>query len=70
MCNSCVAMTVNGVLCHEHGCPNAWKAVRECAECGSPFVPENRFQECCDEQCHAAYYGLRMVDLDEIEEIQ
>ena len=24
-CDQCVAVMINGVLCHEHGCPNARK---------------------------------------------
>ena len=31
-CNGCSPSMINGVLCHEQGCPDAWrdKAVEEC----------------------------------------
>lgn len=28
-CDQCVAVMINGVFCHEHGCPNARKAGRK-----------------------------------------
>jgi hypothetical protein len=28
-CDQCVAVMVNGVYCHEHGCPNIQKSVVE-----------------------------------------
>jgi hypothetical protein len=52
-CNQCEALIINGVYCHEIGCPNArktfvkgrgWVKSRECRECGS-IVEEG---ECCD----------------------
>lgn len=47
-CDSCVPAMVNGTLCHEHGCPDAWRdSVRECFECGCDFRPENRYQAVC-----------------------
>ncbi len=33
MCQSCEALTINGLYCHEHGCPDAWKDVK-CKLCG------------------------------------
>lgn len=24
-CDQCIIMVINGVVCHEHGCPNARK---------------------------------------------
>jgi len=64
-CESCVAAMINGVYCHELGCPDAWQDYgNECQWCGSDFQmacsrdsfiaslgPENRFQECCDDEC-------------------
>lgn len=48
MCESCEALTVNGVLCHEVGCPDAWMGeVRTCFECGCDFRAEERYQRCC-----------------------
>lgn len=58
MCNSCEVLYINGVKCHEIGCPEAWKDYeRECKWCGSNFKPENKDQEFCDESCAEAYYG-------------
>jgi len=51
--------TINGVLCHETGCPDAWKDKKhECRECGSAFEPENRYQEFCGDACFSAYRGI------------
>ena len=49
-CQSCEVLCINGVNCHEHGCPDKWKdEERECMECGQKFKPE-RFEqmECKD----------------------
>lgn len=55
-CNQCEALAINGVNTHETGCPEAWRDyVRECKWCGQPFLPENRWQECCDDDCQQAY---------------
>ena len=29
LCNDCDAVYINGVLCHEHGCPTARRQKRE-----------------------------------------
>lgn len=58
-CDSCQVISINGLACHETGCPDAWKGVgRSCKECGQPFVPEHQHQVCCDVSCTAAYHGL------------
>jgi len=52
MCNSCELLVINGVKCHEQGCPDAWKDyVAECVWCGSEFTPEFKGQRYCDESC-------------------
>ena len=57
-CPLCEALMINGVYCHEQGCPDAWKDYdRECKECGSSFRPETRHQDCCSEECTEAYHG-------------
>ena len=57
-CDSCDVLVINGVICHEHGCPDAWRdAERECKECGYQFKPEEREQYFCSEECAAIYYG-------------
>lgn len=51
-------MRINGVRCHEAGCPDAWRdQIRECLFCGTEFNPEVRSQTCCDEGCADAYYN-------------
>ncbi|KKL95470.1 hypothetical protein LCGC14_1854320, partial [marine sediment metagenome] len=43
MCSSCEAVMINGVHCHEFGCPDAWREKkRECPWCGQEFIPEDR----------------------------
>ena len=57
-CESCDAAMINGVYCHELGCPDAWQDYgNDCKWCGSDFQPENRYQDCCDDDCLAAYSG-------------
>ena len=54
-CNSCEALMINGVFCHETGCPESWRGVRECPWCGREFTPESREQMFCDDTCAEAY---------------
>lgn len=55
MCNSCEAMMINGMYCHEHGCPDAWRDyIRECEWCGSDFKPETCDQVYCSDSCAEA----------------
>ena len=55
MCESCETLMINGVLCHEIGCPDAWKDyIRECEECGTNFKPKERWQELCSD-CREEY---------------
>lgn len=47
-CSNCEAVYINGVLCHEQGCPDAWRTgTRECIWCGQDFIPEFKGQICC-----------------------
>lgn len=58
-CQSCEVANINGIRCHEHGCPDAWRdELRECKECGREFVPEDRHQQFCDVSCLSAYSGI------------
>jgi hypothetical protein len=67
MCKSCEAMMINGILCHEQGCPEAYKDYKEeCAWCGQDFVPEYDGQNCCSDSCYNAYWGY--PDEDELTE--
>lgn len=58
-CDRCQIAYINGVRCHETGCPDAWKdEVRECRECGTGFAPKYREQTCCSPECRRAFYFL------------
>ncbi len=57
-CESCEILSINGVRCHEHGCPDAWRdETRECLFCGQAFQPADQHERTCDAECTAAYYG-------------
>ena len=59
MCDSCEALMINGVYCHETGCPDAWKDYDvECSWCGTNFEPEYKNQQHCSEQCYECDAGL------------
>ena len=66
MCDSCEVLNINGLNCHERGCPEAWKDKKvECKWCGTEFKPEERGQEFCTISCAEAYSGiLEMETLD------
>ncbi len=47
-CNQCQAVTINGIPCHETGCPEAWRDESiECFECGCDFERTERHQTVC-----------------------
>ena len=47
-CDGCTPVRVNGILCHETGCPDRWRdCVAECFECGGEFMPEDRGARVC-----------------------
>lgn len=48
LCQLCSAVRINGILCHEHGCPESWKTIKDCKQCGNEFKPEFRNQEYCE----------------------
>lgn len=50
MCDHCCGMTIQGVYCHEHGCPNA--DLDLCEDCSEPV--EMRGENRCEE-CHEKY---------------
>lgn len=51
-CDQCEASRINGVFCHEQGCPNArrkwvngqWIRFHKCPECGQDV---NEGDSCC-----------------------
>lgn len=58
-CEQCEVVNINGVRCHETGCPEYYKdEKRECKNCGSEFTPEHSRQTTCDHSCYVAYNGL------------
>jgi hypothetical protein len=57
-CHSCEVLYINGMRCHETGCPEAWRdEIRECEWCGGKFKPENAIQIFCCEDCAGSMYG-------------
>lgn len=57
-CTSCQMLSINGLACHETGCPDTWMdELRECRNCGTDFTPSERYQACCDDDCTHSYYG-------------
>lgn len=57
LCQSCECVFINGLKCHEPGCPDAWKDYTvECRECGCKFTPEEKGQIFCSEECAESYY--------------
>lgn len=58
MCNQCEALMINGVYCHEIGCPNSWMGeIRECKWCGNEFNPLCQEAEFCGDDCRISYYS-------------
>ena len=63
-CDGCSPSRINGVFCHEQGCPDAWRDKKiECIECGSDFYPDSHSQDICDD-CVNSYDDLD-YDFDE-----
>jgi hypothetical protein len=49
-CSSCQLVSINNKVCHEHGCPDAWKdELRKCNGCGFSFRPETKFNTICQD---------------------
>ena len=59
MCNSCEVLNINGLNCHETGCPEAWKdhKEQECQWCGFMFKKDTEYQKFCCEQCAQDYWN-------------
>lgn len=67
MCDFCEALSINGVKCHETGCPDAWRdEVRECGWCSCEFTPENKRARFCSDDCYNSFIGIDIKE--EIEE--
>ena len=55
-CDSCEALMINGIYCHESGCPDMWKTKTYlCKWCGAKFTPEEKHQICCCDSCAENY---------------
>jgi hypothetical protein len=57
ICDRCAAIYINGLLCHETGCPIT--RTNKCIECGDRFRAANPIASVCDD-CMAddrAFYG-------------
>jgi hypothetical protein len=53
-CDGCQLASINGQLCHETGCPEAWRDNSiECADCGCDFIRSERDETICPD-CSAA----------------
>lgn len=51
-CDSCEAVVINRMFCHETGCPEAWRdGTVKCRSCGEQFQPTHSGQDRC-EDCH------------------
>lgn len=46
-CEQCQILVINGIICHEHGCPKAWEDERRDCSCGDTFKPKHRHQRHC-----------------------
>ena len=54
-CDGCNPSGINGVLCHEAGCPEAWRdRAVECFECGCDFYPKEPYRRVCEDCARAA----------------
>lgn len=57
-CDACTPLVINGMLCHERGCPDAWKdETRECKWCGAKFTPDSKYHDTCSLDCHDSYHN-------------
>lgn len=59
-CSGCSPVAVNGKLCHESGCRDAWiDEDRACKNCGVDFDPAERESEFC---CKSCYHDFNSID--------
>lgn len=58
-CSGCEVLMINGLRCHETGCPEAWKEQKlECGWCGARFLPKEKGQRYCCDDCFQSDCGL------------
>lgn len=66
-CSQCEMLVINGVACHETGCPLYWQGTTApCKWCGTPFRMEEMGQSFCDDDCGRLYHGLPTIEDEEI----
>jgi hypothetical protein len=67
-CQSCDSVYINGIFCHESGCPDAWKDKKiKCFDCGFDFIPQERYQTVCIDCQEAQAYNDDIVTEEESE---
>ena len=63
-CDGCSPSSVNGILCHEQGCPDRWRDIpKECTECGAEFYTNSRHQRMCS-VCMEDSFDRAHCDMD------
>ena len=75
-CSQCQILTINGVPCHETGCPNSWidpvtqKGYPvDCSSCGFSYIPEYKVSkfgicdDCRSDECDYDYPAFTYWDL-------
>jgi hypothetical protein len=51
-------LNINGVNCHETGCPDEWQDYFvECKWCGGGFKPKEKGDTFCCDDCSLQYYS-------------
>ncbi len=59
MCTQCELVHINGIPCHETGCPISYQdTIRECNWCGVNFNPSDQHQTECSHTCQVLYAGF------------
>lgn len=70
MCKSCEVLYINGVKCHETGCPESYKDYsRECKWCGGGFTPIDNRDYFCDTDCEESYNYTALTDQGGVNQI-
>lgn len=68
-CDDCTPCMINGILCHEQGCPSSWKDYPvPCFECGCDFWPESRGERICSDCLNPPEIDMDDIDDDEPED--
>jgi len=61
-CDQCQLVSIQGVVCHEQGCPKDWVDPEtgegysvECGWCGERFAPYRKDETCCSDDCYSHF---------------